>query len=150
MLQNNCILNINNNNIHREIIIFRPVPRYAKCHVSKCTYSCTDSNSNRENKRCNFKFLRDGGSCHHVIAVNSNRKNIFYTATRYQHTWNRGPLAALCTSQIEASTPPPPPPTPLHLIPLPSQGMGNLIPMHKGWGIWTLASMSRDLSRCVH
>ena len=32
----------------------------------------------------NFKFLRDGGSCHHIIEVNSNRKNIFYTAARYQ------------------------------------------------------------------
>ena len=69
-----------------EIIIFRPVPRYAKCHVSKCTYSCTDSNSNRENKRYNFKFLRDGGSCHCINAVNSNRKNIFYNAVSYQHT----------------------------------------------------------------
>ena len=43
-------------------------------------------NSNRENKIYNFKFLRDSGSCHHIIEVNSNRKNTFYTSPGYQPT----------------------------------------------------------------
>ena len=57
----------------------------------------------------------------------------------------------LCIGQIEASTSPPPPPG--HLTPLPSwgggnlitrvfQGVGNLIPMCQGWGIWTAPLIS--------
>ena len=72
--------------------------RYAECPVSNFTYqysavslySCTDSN--RENKKYNFNFRRDGGSCQ------PNRKDIFYTAARRQHTGNdknRGLPAAL-------------------------------------------------------
>ena len=58
----------------------------------------------------------------------------------------------LCTGQIEASTFSPPPPQAYtgHLTALTFTGVGNLIPMHKGWGIWSLASMSCDVSRCMY
>ena len=50
--------------------------------------------------------------------------------------------AELCTSQIEASTSPLPQAYPGHLMAFLAQEGGNLITTHKGWGIWSLASMS--------
>ena len=66
----------------------------------------------------------------------------------------------LCTSQIEASTfPPPPPPHRAfdsfscpgggNLIILVFPGAGHLIITHRGWGIWSLASISCYLSTWV-
>ena len=65
----------------------------------------------------------------------------------------------LCIGQIEASASPPPPPQayPGRLTPLLSrgggnliirvfQGVGNLIPMQRGWGIWTVVSISCEMS----
>ena len=46
----------------------------------------------------------------------------------------------LCTSQIKASTPPRA--YPRHLTPFLAREGGNLITTHRGWGIWSLASMS--------
>ena len=58
----------------------------------------------------------------------------------------------LYTSQIEASTSPPPPlwAYPGHLTPFLDREGGNLITTHKGWGIWSLASMSCYESRWFH
>ena len=65
MLLKNCILHIFNidNIICRKS--FRPA--YAQLGMlsalfSECAYSCTDSNSNGENKKYDYKFTRDGQS----------------------------------------------------------------------------------------
>ena len=57
--------------------------------------------------------------------------------------WVWGPYRKLCTSQIEASTfLPPPRAYTAHLTPFLARGGGNWITTHRGWGIWSLASMS--------
>ena len=74
-----------------------------------------------------------------------------------QHTGNEN-CEILCIGQIEASTCPPRA-NPGHLTPLPSrgggnliirvfQGVGNLISMRWGWGIWTAPAISCENS-CV-
>ena len=56
----------------------------------------------------------------------------------------------LYTSQIEASTTPPPRAYPGHLTPFPAREGGNLITTHRGWRIWSLASISCCESRWFH
>ena len=71
--------------------------------------------------------------------------------------WTNEYLAIMYRWNRSFNSPPPPGAYPRHLTPLPSrgggnliigvfQGVGNLIPMRWGWGIWTAPSISCEIS----